>query len=683
MRFLTIFLGISLFSCTFALTVNVSQDKNSVGLYEVLEMDFVHSGTYTNPISDVKIDIDFVHESGDTLHICGFYCEPGLWKARIKPTMVGDWTYSYNFAITGDAASGTGSFTCTQSKNRGFLRRSQVNPFRFQYDDGSNAYLNGFGICHGTHPSGDPSWGSDTVFADKCWEWGGIRWPDGYDWDLCVTRPMSEIVLEPDCGCATPDQFASGNSAAGFNIYRWSNSNCQYRVDIATLDGSYYRFGFNQRLGYYTDTLFRHMESYGFNQIFVPVRTVTQFSQERTVLDNPAPFTDPKMRYWKELYDYCIARWGVYIDIWECFNESRPDDAFYPYAVSYLRSIDPYDHLITTSYHPNNHQLDTLFDLKTHHRYLIQEATQVDNRFWTEYRNEILDTAVKTLPLAWTETGNLRPFSNYHPNRYRVYTWMAFVTQLHMIYWNNSQAVYDTGGGGISNQYIGDEERVYNTIFTNITKDFPIDHASSKISTISNAKIRGYALTSADQMLAYFYYYADRPVTHSGLFNDSGPILSGATVIINVPAGADRAQWIEPTTGAILQDLSVSPGSQSFTIPDIMIDKVLKIGPPTSTVASTRKGAQGLDMGLNCFPNPFNTGVDIILRMRNQELRKNNVEVKIYDITGKLLTSKTKTFHHSLGRKARWDASDNPSGIYLVKVKAGTRVLQKKVTLVK
>jgi len=60
--FTAIFFAVSIaFS---ALSVNVSQSHQSIGRYQVLEIDFAHSGTYQDPITDVVIKVDFFHTSG-------------------------------------------------------------------------------------------------------------------------------------------------------------------------------------------------------------------------------------------------------------------------------------------------------------------------------------------------------------------------------------------------------------------------------------------------------------------------------------------------------------------------------------------------------------------------------------------------------------------------------------------
>jgi hypothetical protein len=69
--------------------------------------------------------------------------------------------------------------------------------------------------------------------------------------------------------------------------------------------------------------------------------------------------------------------------------------------------------------------------------------------------------------------------------------------------------------------------------------------------------------------------------------------------------------------------------------------------------------------------------------MKNEELRMKNVEVRIYDINGKLLSSTFNNHHSSFSLKTNWDASSQPPGIYVFKIKIDQKILVKKATLVK
>ena len=49
----------------------------------------------------------------------------------------------------------------------------------------------------------------------------------------------------------------------------------------------------------------------------------------------------------------CMRRWGAQTDVWSLLNEQRADAGWLRIAADYLRSIDPYQHPITSSW--NDH----------------------------------------------------------------------------------------------------------------------------------------------------------------------------------------------------------------------------------------------------------------------------------------------------------------------------------------
>ena len=69
---------------------------------------------------------------------------------------------------------------------------------------------------------------------------------------------------------------------------------------------------------------------------------------------NPRPPSRPldaaTMEKVKRFVKYSVDRWGALVDIWELLNESEPPDEWNEAVSSYLRSIDPYHHPITTSW---------------------------------------------------------------------------------------------------------------------------------------------------------------------------------------------------------------------------------------------------------------------------------------------------------------------------------------------
>jgi polygalacturonase len=66
------------------------------------------------------------------------------------------------------------------------------------------------------------------------------------------------------------------------------------------------------------------------------------------------------------------------------------------------------------------------------------------------------------------------------------------------------------------------------------------------------------------------------------------------------------------------------------------------------------------------YPNPFSTIVDISLPLQN-------ANIKILNMQGKILKSAICNLQSSMGATARWDASDYPNGMYIIRVNVGNR----------
>jgi hypothetical protein len=82
---------------------------------------------------------------------------------------------------------------------------------------------------------------------------------------------------------------------------------------------------------------------------------------------------------------------------------------------------------------------------------------------------------------------------------------------------------------------------------------------------------------------------------------------------------------------------------------------------------------------LTVSPNPFSTSLDIQVLMQNAEFGMGNMEVGIFDVTGKLVHSAFRNPHSAL----TWNATNHPAGIYIVKVTVGNRILSKRIVLIK
>jgi len=79
------------------------------------------------------------------------------------------------------------------------------------------------------------------------------------------------------------------------------------------------------------------------------------------------------------------------------------------------------------------------------------------------------------------------------------------------------------------------------------------------------------------------------------------------------------------------------------------------------------------------YPNPFNPSTNINFFLPEER----NVRVGIYNVVGQqvalLLDDVVQQGEHSI----QWDASDKPSGIYIVQLESGNRIFTRKITLIK
>ncbi len=118
---------------TFSFTTG-QQIQSTVPKYGIFEVPIVVPGITTNKYTNTQLKGVF---QGPTkrIEIAGFWDGGDVWKVRMAPTEVGQWTYS----ITGSlgAFSKNGSFTCVDSDSKGFIVVNPDYPYTFMYEDGT------------------------------------------------------------------------------------------------------------------------------------------------------------------------------------------------------------------------------------------------------------------------------------------------------------------------------------------------------------------------------------------------------------------------------------------------------------------------------------------------------------------------------------------------------------------
>lgn len=316
----------------------------------VLDLDT----TYQNPFDDSEVMIDavFTAPSGRQIKV------PAFWfldfnrrliskEEKLTATKKPDWrvrfaaqeTGVYQFFISirdkdGDTFSETFQFTSTPATNKGFIRVDKLNSRWLSFDNGDFYLPIGHNLAWGTNQG-------------------------TYDYDLWLTK-MS--AAKENWSRVWMNHYYNGQSL------EWSQNHKSgwfHGLGIYSLQGAWK-----------LDQIISKAEASG-----VYIQLVTQhhgqFSQKTnsTWAENPYNvvnggflkngaefFTHPEA---KELYKrkmrYTVARWGYSTSIlaWELWNEVHYTDNYeqnYPNVVAwhkemaqYLRNIDPWGHLITTS----------------------------------------------------------------------------------------------------------------------------------------------------------------------------------------------------------------------------------------------------------------------------------------------------------------------------------------------
>ena len=129
--------------------------------------------------------------------------------------------------------------------------------------------------------------------------------------------------------------------------------------------------------------------------------------------------------------------------------------------------------------------------------------------------------------------------------------------------------------------------------------------------------------------------------------------------------------------GVDLGAIAVTGNSFSYVLPSRSITTFagnIGAGP---TIAEQGGAIGNKSLEILVSPNPFNPKTTVTIQGRDPAV---NLTVSIYDVTGKFIESLEPLSNQNV---FVWDAGSLRSGLYIVKVKAGKRILTKAVTLLK
>jgi hypothetical protein len=158
-----------------------------------------------------------------------------------------------------------------------------------------------------------------------------------------------------------------------------------------------------------------------------------------------------------------------------------------------------------------------------------------------------------------------------------------------------------------------------------------------------------------------------------------------ATYDMNFSRNSDGTCFGE---GEVLRSLTFDPANRKAYIFECShrIIHVLKFNgdSPSSAQNAQRSGASA---ALEAFPNPFTREISISLVDIGHKADGKGKNIRIYDTQGRLVYTEPFTANRKPSNRAhaayRWDAGDQPPGVYLIKAEMDNKTLLKRVTLVR
>ena len=329
--------------------VNISNLNypNQVGKYTVFEANMNHDESpYTSVWDNVQLQSHFISPAGNTIVVDGFYYDTDTWKVRFAPVETGN--YNFSLFLNG-VLVGSGSFLSIEVGEKGFIRQHQSNPFRLIYEE-TNSLFVGLGITGAVEPNpinpeslrGDTSipgwWGTEP--ASEVFPW---FLPDEANSTITGNHTLNDyfnVIINPTQSDFTRISLLNASGWSLFEDLIDGNSENHYSVIK----------------GKWLDDIVKKYRSEGVRIILDPVGdTPKPLDPSIGRYDYEGYFEISNTNAWaanERYYRYIVARYGAYIDFWELINEGTYTDAWISHMAQYIKSIDPYNHMISASFVP-------------------------------------------------------------------------------------------------------------------------------------------------------------------------------------------------------------------------------------------------------------------------------------------------------------------------------------------
>lgn len=511
--------------------LNPRAEETHVLQWDVYEISFQSDLALETPFWDAAATAEFVAPDGTRVSVEGFYYGGKEWRIRFVPRQPGTWTWKAQWTAKDSNQQKSGSFLCQGTRGHGYIRPSDRNVYRLEYEDGTPFYPIGVQTCGYFQVGFD-----GPLRSQHGGEWNSIpaeQWCKEVEGAINLVR--WQMGTGTRTGCALP---LIPEEADHFD--RYDTDLAANMDDLLVLQKS---CGMSHIL-----IAFQDMSLWGgAAHAFGPLRDLKEFKSLQA--DN-LPLQEKYLRY-------LVARFGCYVDIWELFNEDSwaPND-YLAHLASVIREADPYDHPITTNY---ARPREPWCEIVTWHEYMGVPPNEVDAHItreialWKSFGKPVLNT----------EFGNQGQLSNVDPVKWRIAAWTAFMNESSLLWWSMSgiQVPADRPNArGNANAYIGPKTREAFRSLNHLNKDCPIDAKPVAIGYHEGTDLRTYALSNGEFTLLYLHHYANHETTFQLPYE----------LMVDIGPGQYEAQWYDPQTAQPLGKAAVLSTKQRF----------LKIAPP-------------------------------------------------------------------------------------------------------
>ncbi len=657
---------LKLFVIKFLLLVNISVSQNSITEYESDSDNFIQfeknvftisvDANYDNPFDqhDIKLNMMFTSPSGEERKLPVFFSsesESGsIWKAHFAPRETGEHSYHFELFIDGELTDATteGSFDVQSSDGNGFVIKNSdpTNEWSLTYDSGAPFRALGINIGWEYRSWEDPNHTYEYFFERL--ESGGANF---------VRTWMHAWNLPLDWQQVTNTNIYS-NSDEYFNpgaIERMDEL-----IELSENHGIYLMIALDAHGGFISNSEW-------------PINRYN--SDNGGPADSPSEFftNDEAKSMYKNRLRYLVGRWGysTAIAVWEFFNEIdnvRDAEQISDFHIfqwhnemsTYLKSIDPYDHLVSTSIsHGEINNLFNVADIDINQSHLYRETENIPDVLTNHGTNR--PYVIGEYGREWDWNIDFSTIEDEKIHDYKRGLWYGLFHSTPILpmswwwEWFDERDLFEYFSG------------------VRLIMDKMLESGNGNFELIeSSFPTEAYAVKTDSTIYAYIHNI------ESSSLNDLTLTISGADDYVY------EARLFDPETNEFEPLGNYSTSSGNVTIPGLSLDrheqKIVILDPRESAENGEQPGSS-FELNSN-FPNPFNPTTNISFTVH--ETTGMNLTIRVYDHLGRFIQQLTDRRYYSQGtHEVSFEAENLSSGLYIYRVTGGGNEETGKMMLIK